>query len=185
VDEAQKAGVAALEGPADAAPELEAAAEPARERGVEVEAQQRPRALARAVLGADDPAPVEVATGRHAPRRTGHVERRGGGGEEHDSEESRVHPARVEPPGRPLYTPRMEQRALEKDLDRQIVATHRRFVKAMDGRLGSMSFETKERYFAVLSTLVTKLETGNKPMREVMQEMMSEAASVILQEMQG
>ena len=78
----------------------------------------------------------------------------------------------------------MEQRAFQKDLE-QIIATHRRFVKAMDGRLGSMSAETKERYFAVLSTLVAKLEASEKPMREVMQEMMSEAASVILQEMQG
>ena len=78
-----------------------------------------------------------------------------------------------------------QSRALQKDLDRQIVATHRRFTKAMDGRLGSMSAETKERYFAVLSTLVDKLEAIEKPMREVMHEMMSEAASLILQEMQG
>jgi hypothetical protein len=85
----------------------------------------------------------------------------------------------------PLYTPRMDERALQKDLDRQIVATHRRFVKAMDGRLGSMSAETKERYFAVLSSLVTKLETNEKPMREIMQEMMGEAANLILQELQS
>ena len=79
----------------------------------------------------------------------------------------------------------MQARALQKDLDRQIIATHRRFTKAMDGRLGSMSAETKERYFAVLSTLVSKLETIEKPMRDIMQEMMSEAASLILQEMAG
>jgi hypothetical protein len=79
----------------------------------------------------------------------------------------------------------MPQPPLEKDIDRQIVATHRRFVKAMDGRLGSMSFESKERYFAVLSTLVAKLETNGKPMREVMQEMMTEAASMIFQELQN
>ena len=85
----------------------------------------------------------------------------------------------------PLYTPRMDERALQKDLDRQIVATHRRFVKAMDGRLGAMSVETKERYFAVLSSLVTKLETSEKPMRDIMQEMMGEAASLILQELQS
>lgn len=78
----------------------------------------------------------------------------------------------------------MDQRALQKDLDRQIVATHRRFVKAMDGRLGGMSIETKERYFGVLSNLVEKLETTDKPLREVMNEMMSDAMSVILQEMQ-
>jgi hypothetical protein len=79
----------------------------------------------------------------------------------------------------------MDERALQKDLDRQIVATHRRFVKAMDGRLGAMSVETKERYFAVLSSLVTKLETSEKPMRDIMQEMMGEAASLILQELQS
>jgi hypothetical protein len=79
----------------------------------------------------------------------------------------------------------MQSRALRKDLDRQIVATHRRFTKAMDGRLGAMSPETKERYFAVLSTLVVKLESVEKPMRDILQEMMSEAATLILAEMQG
>jgi hypothetical protein len=71
------------------------------------------------------------------------------------------------------------------DFDRQISATHRRFVKAMDGRLGAMSPETKERYFAVLSKLVAKLEESEKGLRDVMQEMMAEAAGLILQEMQG
>jgi hypothetical protein len=71
------------------------------------------------------------------------------------------------------------------DLDRQIMTTQRRFVKAMEARLAGMSAETKERYFAVLSVLVGKLEASEKSMREVMQEMMSEAASLILQEMQG
>ena len=79
----------------------------------------------------------------------------------------------------------MPQRPLDKDIDRQIIATHRRFTKAMDGRLDSMSFESKERYFAVLSTLVEKLETNGKPMREIMQEMMTEAASMIFQELQN
>ena len=79
----------------------------------------------------------------------------------------------------------MQSRALQKDLDRQISATHRRFTKAMDGRLGAMNLETKERYFAVLSILVGKLESVEKPLREILHEMMSEAASVILQEMQG
>jgi hypothetical protein len=79
----------------------------------------------------------------------------------------------------------MDERAFQRDLDRQIATTHRRFVKAMEGRVPTMSPETKERYFAVLSTLVGKLETPEKPMREVMQEMMSEAATLILQELQG
>ena len=79
----------------------------------------------------------------------------------------------------------MQPRPLQKHLDRQIIATHRRFVTAMDGRLGDLSAETKERYFAVLSALVAKLEATEKPMRDIVQEMMSEAASVILQELQG
>jgi hypothetical protein len=52
----------------------------------------------------------------------------------------------------------MQPRALAKNLDRQILATHRRFVKAMAERLGSMRLDSKERYFAVLSVLVAKLE---------------------------
>jgi hypothetical protein len=77
----------------------------------------------------------------------------------------------------------MSGRALQNDLDRQIVATHRRFVKAMDGRLAGMGADTKERYFAVLSVLVAKLEEAKKPLKEVMQEMVSEAGHMILQEM--
>ena len=47
-----------------------------------------------------------------------------------------------------------------------------------------MSLETKERYFAVLAKLVAKLEENGKPLRDIMQEMMADAASMILQEMQ-
>jgi len=71
---------------------------------------------------------------------------------------------------------------LDKNFDRQIGTTHRRFVKAMDGRVGAMSLETKERYFAVLSTLVAKLEEPEKSLREIAQEMIAEAASAILLE---
>ena len=79
----------------------------------------------------------------------------------------------------------MNGRALQKDLDRQVAATHRRFVKAMDARLPAMPPETKERYFAVLSALVGKLETPEKPLREILHEMVNEAGSAILAEMYG
>ncbi|TMB42183.1 MAG: hypothetical protein E6J55_16610 [Deltaproteobacteria bacterium] len=72
--------------------------------------------------------------------------------------------------------------SLDKDLDRQIGATHRRLVKAIDGRVAAMSLQTKERYFAVLSTLVAKLEAPEKSLREIAQEMVAEAASMILLE---
>ena len=71
---------------------------------------------------------------------------------------------------------------LDMDLDRQIGTTHRRLVRAMDARVGAMSLETKERYFAVLSTLVAKLEAPAKALREIAQEMVAEAASAILLE---
>ena len=71
---------------------------------------------------------------------------------------------------------------LDKNFDRQIGTTHRRLVKAIDGRVAAMSLQTKERYFAVLSTLVAKLEAPGKALREIAQEMVAEAASAILLE---
>ena len=146
-----------------------------------MEIEERRRALARPALGLGDGEPVEVAARDHAPARPRHLDRAGGADHQEQTERRNC----VERQKPPLYTPHMDERALEKDLDRQIVATHRRLVKAMDGRLGNMSADSKERYFAVLSTLVAKLETAEKPMREIMHEMMTEAASLILQELQG
>jgi len=55
----------------------------------------------------------------------------------------------------------------------------------MDGRVAAMSVDTKERYFAVLSTLVGKLEEAEKSLRDVAQEMIAEAASTILLDRSG
>ena len=72
----------------------------------------------------------------------------------------------------------------QTELERQIAASHKRFVKAMEERTASMSDETKEAYFAILSKLVIKLETVEKPMKEIMQEMMAEAMTEVLQMIQ-
>jgi hypothetical protein len=72
---------------------------------------------------------------------------------------------------------------IERDLESQVRMTHDRFVAAMNARLPAMPLEQKERYFAVLSTLVTKLEAPTKSLREILQEMMAEAASYVFQEM--
>jgi hypothetical protein len=72
---------------------------------------------------------------------------------------------------------------IERDLESQVRMTHDRFVTSMNARLPAMPLEQKERYFAVLSALVTKLETPSKSLREVLQEMMAEAATYVLQEM--
>ena len=74
---------------------------------------------------------------------------------------------------------------LERDLERQISMTHERFTTAMNARLPAMDAEQKERYFAVLSGLVVRLEDADKPLKVVLQEMMAEAAPYLFREMNG
>ena len=72
---------------------------------------------------------------------------------------------------------------ISQDLDKQIVMAQNRFQKAMTARLTRMSLESKERYFAVLSSLVAKLEDPDKPLREVLQDVVIESAPYIAQEL--
>jgi hypothetical protein len=74
---------------------------------------------------------------------------------------------------------------LERDLEEQIRMTHDRFVVAMNDRLPAMTLEQKERYFAVLSGLVGRLEDAEKPLKTVLQEMMAEAAPYLFREING
>lgn len=74
---------------------------------------------------------------------------------------------------------------LERDLEQQIGMTHERFTAAMRGRVPTMTLEQKERYFAVLSGLVARLEDPEKPLRMILQEMMAEAAPYLFREMNG
>jgi len=74
---------------------------------------------------------------------------------------------------------------LSQALDSDIAAAHDRFVAAMSKRLPAMSLETKERYFAVLSALVSKLEAGDKHFRDIAQEMVAETAGYLMQELGG
>ena len=71
---------------------------------------------------------------------------------------------------------------VDQDLENQIRMTHERFVAAMDGRVPTMNLEQKERYFAVLSSLVHRLEDETKPMKTILQEMMAEAAPLLFRE---
>lgn len=71
---------------------------------------------------------------------------------------------------------------LSKGLDCDIAAAHTRFLAAMENRLPAMNLETKERYFVVLSSLVSKLESDGKSIREVLREMMTEVAAYVFQE---
>lgn len=74
---------------------------------------------------------------------------------------------------------------IARALDTDIVFTQQRFVAAMEARLRAMPVEQKERYFAVLSALVAKLEDPNKSLRQVLQEMVNEAATLVLAELQA
>jgi hypothetical protein len=60
---------------------------------------------------------------------------------------------------------------LSKGFDNDVSAAHRRLVVAMEARLPTMTLETKERYVAVLSSLVCKLKVEGKHLREIAQEM--------------
>jgi hypothetical protein len=74
---------------------------------------------------------------------------------------------------------------LSQALDKDIAFAHQRFVTAMEGRLPSLEMTSKERYFAVLTLLVGKLEADDKSLREVMVEMMAEASRHLMEEMSG
>lgn len=79
----------------------------------------------------------------------------------------------------------MSTDAIAQDLDKQIIATQKRFQKAMEARLTQLSIDTKERYFAVLSLLVAKLEDADKPLRDILQDVLIESAPYIAQELSG
>ena len=74
---------------------------------------------------------------------------------------------------------------LQRHLADQIRMTHERFTAAMNARLPAMTSEQMERYFAVLSSLVGRLENAEKPLKTVLQEMMAEAAPYLFQEING
>lgn len=76
----------------------------------------------------------------------------------------------------------MSEELISAGLDSDIRMTHERFVAAMEGRLPTMSLEMKELYFAVLAILVGKLEDADKPLRRILQEMMVESSTLIMQQ---
>jgi hypothetical protein len=75
--------------------------------------------------------------------------------------------------------------AIERDLEQQIGMTHERLVAAMERRVPAMPAEQKERYFAVLSALVARLEDDEKSLRQVLQETVAEAGPYLLRELGG
>ena len=72
---------------------------------------------------------------------------------------------------------------LSAALDADIAFAHERLIRAVEGRLPTLSLETKERYFALLSTLVAKLETPGKSLREIVNETLAEGMAHLLAEL--
>lgn len=72
---------------------------------------------------------------------------------------------------------------LSRALDGDIVMAHQRFVQVMESRLPTLETPSKERYFAVLTVLIGKLEDADKTMRDVLVEMMAEAGRHLMEEM--
>ncbi len=65
----------------------------------------------------------------------------------------------------------------------QIAQSHLRLGELMDKRLGSSDVDDLEKYFAVLSRLIGKLEEPEKPLKVVAREMVSETAATVISEL--
>jgi hypothetical protein len=75
--------------------------------------------------------------------------------------------------------------ATREQLGREILTTHERFSTAMAARLPLMDLEQRERYLALVSLLVAKLEQIDKPMRLVLRETAAEVLPILMQELSG
>jgi uncharacterized membrane protein YccC len=76
-----------------------------------------------------------------------------------------------------------QEEEIRDQLGRDIVACHERFVAAMAKRLPQMPLEERERYFALLSPLVGRLEETEKPLRQVFQETAAQVLPILMQEL--
>jgi len=77
----------------------------------------------------------------------------------------------------------MSNDLISQGLDGDIAMAHDRFVLAMQQRVPVMPLDSKERYFALISSLVGKLESSDKSMPDILREMMTEATAIIMQEL--
>ena len=77
----------------------------------------------------------------------------------------------------------VDRNELRQHLHDEIEQTHQRFVEIMSARLADVDSDELERYFAILSKLVSKLEDEEKTLREVAKEMVAESAGAIMAEL--
>ena len=75
------------------------------------------------------------------------------------------------------------ERETKQALLRALGPTHARFASLMEARMKDASIEEVERYVAMLTTLVAKLEDEDKILRDVLREMAAEYAAAVLMEL--
>lgn len=74
-----------------------------------------------------------------------------------------------------------DREAIHEQLGRDILLVHERLLAAIRARLPGMPLEERERYLALVSPLVAKLEETDKPLRDVMREAMVELLPIVMQ----
>jgi len=67
----------------------------------------------------------------------------------------------------------------------EIIEAHRKYIETMEARLDTIGGDAKAQYLRVLLSLTAKLAVPGKPLSEIVGEMMSEAAPLLFQAMQG
>ncbi len=75
----------------------------------------------------------------------------------------------------------MKEDPITEQLGRDIEMVHERLDEAIRKRLPGMSREERERYLALLSPIVAKIEEVDKPLRAVLQEALGELLPVVMQ----
>jgi hypothetical protein len=74
-----------------------------------------------------------------------------------------------------------DREATHDRLGADILSAHERLTRTIEARLPAMPLEERERYFAVLSPLVAKLEEIEKPLRQVFREAAAELLPILMQ----
>jgi len=74
---------------------------------------------------------------------------------------------------------------LKQHICEQLSETHGRFSELMESRMARAELAEVERYFALLSNLVVKLEDADLTLRDIMAEMVAEALPIVMAELAG
>jgi hypothetical protein len=73
--------------------------------------------------------------------------------------------------------------ALARELEDRILDWHARFTDAIRRRLPGMDVEQRKRYLLLVSTLVSKLERTELPLKQVLRESVGDLLPVVMQEL--